>query len=174
MRNAFAKELVKLASFDQRIILLSGDIGNRLFDTFKEKFKKRFYNCGIAEANMMSLASGLAMCNLRPITYTITPFNTTRCLEQIRNDVCYHNVPVIIVGIGAGLSYSRLGGSHHACEDISFLRTIPNMKVICPADALELRALLREALKEMGPVYLRIGKKGEELVYNKIPKVKMV
>ncbi len=169
MRNAFAEELIKLATLDERIVLLSGDIGNLLFDPFKKKFPNRFYNCGVAEANMTGIAAGLASCRFRPITYTITPFNTTRCLEQIRNDLCYHNLPVIVVGVGSGLSYGSLGGSHHSCEDISFLRTLPNMKVVCPADAYEVRQLLSEALKQKTPVFLRLGKKGEPLVYKKKP-----
>lgn len=171
MRNNFADELLKIAHENPKVILLSGDIGNRIFDGFQKAFPERFYNCGVAEANMNSAAAGLAMCGFLPITYTITPFNTTRCLEQIRNDICYHNVPVIIVGVGAGLSYSSLGGSHHACEDISFLRTIPNMRVLCPADSFELRALMKEAFKNPQPTYLRIGKKGESNVYSKLPDI---
>src|SRR5271169_3750945 len=101
MRNAFAAEIAELAAIDPRIVLLSGDIGNRLFEPFKTKFPSRFYNCGVAEANMASVAAGMGMCGLRPVTYTITPFNTTRCLEQIRDDICYHRVPVLIVGTGA-------------------------------------------------------------------------
>lgn len=173
MRNAFAKQLVDLAKEDNKIVLLSGDIGNRLFDPFKAQFPKRFFNCGVAEQNMASMAAGMAMCGFRPITYTITPFNTTRCLEQIRVDICYHNLPVIIVGVGAGLSYASLGPTHHSCEDISFLRSIPNIKVVCPADSYELQALLPLALKENGPVYFRMGKKNEPLVYSSIPQLQI-
>ena len=169
MRNAFADELVNIASTDERVVLLSGDIGNRLFDPFKKHFPKRFYNCGVAEANMASMASGMASSHLRPITYTITPFNTTRCLEQIRVDICYQNVPVIIIGVGAGLSYASLGCTHHSLEDISFLKSLPNMIVTCPADSFELRKIMREALKLQSPVYIRIGKKGEPLVHQSIP-----
>ncbi len=165
MRNAFADEIVKLAASDPRIVLLSGDIGNRLFDPYKKQFPGRFYNCGVAEANMASVAAGMALCGLRPVTYTIAPFNTTRCLEQIRNDICYHKAPVLIVGTGAGLSYASLGCTHHSCEDISFLRSIPNMSVLCPADAMELKSLLREALKMDRPAYMRIGKTGEPVMY---------
>ncbi len=109
MRNAFADELTRLADEDDRIVMLSGDIGNRLFDKFKAQHPSRFYNCGVAEANMMGVAAGMAMNGLRPVAYTITPFVTTRCLEQIRTDVCYHDVPVTIVAVGAGLAYSGLG-----------------------------------------------------------------
>jgi transketolase len=166
MRNAFADEITKLALIDQRIILLSGDIGNRLFDNFKKLFPNRFYNCGVAESNMASMAAGLAKNGLIPITYTITPFNTIRCLEQIKIDICYHNLPVIIVGVGAGLSYGSLGGTHHACDDISLLRALPNINVVCPADAIEVRSLLNQVIKLNKPTYLRMGKKGEPLIHN--------
>ena len=165
MRNAFADELTKLGNEDSRVVMLSGDIGNRLFDKFKAMHSQRFFNCGVAEANMMGVAAGMAMNGLRPVAYTITPFITTRCLEQIRTDVCYHEAPVTIVAVGAGLAYSGLGPTHHACEDISFLRSLPNMVVICPGDAFEVRAALRASLKQAHPVYIRLGKKGEPVVH---------
>ena len=165
MRNAFADELTKLGNEDPRVVMLSGDIGNRLFDKFKDKHPSRFFNCGVAEANMMGVAAGMAMNGLRPVAYTITPFVTTRCLEQIRTDVCYHEAPVTIVAVGAGLAYSGLGPTHHACEDVSFLRSIPNMVVICPGDAVEVRAALRAAMQQDRPVYIRMGKKGEPVVH---------
>ena len=127
MRNAFAAELAAAAATNKKIVLLTGDIGNRLFDTFKSDFPERFFNCGVAEANMMGMAAGLALCGLRPVTYTITPFNTCRCLEQIKIDVCYQNLPVVIVGVGAGLSYASLGATHHGLEDIAVTRVLPNM-----------------------------------------------
>jgi len=114
---------------------------------------------------MMGVAAGMAMNGLRPVAYTITPFVTTRCLEQIRTDVCYHEAPVTIVSVGAGLAYSGLGPTHHACEDISFLRSIPNMVVICPGDAYEVRGALRAAMQQDHPVYIRMGKKGEPVVH---------
>lgn len=172
MRNAFADELTHLAE-DPRVVALSGDIGNRLFDRYKEKYPKRFYNCGVAEANMIGMAAGLAMAGLRPICYTITPFITYRCMEQIRVDVCYHNLPVIIVGTGSGLSYASLGATHHSLEEIAMLRTLPNMQIVCPADAWEVRAALREALKQKAPLYLRLGKKGEPQMHNKLPNLKI-
>lgn len=179
MRNAFADEVTKLAATDERVVLLSGDIGNKLFDNFKNVDEKRFYNCGIAEANMMGVAAGLAMNGLRPVVYTITPFTTTRCFEQIRVDVCYHEAPVIIVGTGSGLSYTALGPTHHSLEDMAILRTLPGMCVMAPGDATELRLALRAALKQDRPVYIRIGKKGEpdihaELTHLEIGKVNVV
>lgn len=169
MRNAFAEEITVLAAEDKRIVLLSGDIGNRLFDKYKECFPDRFYNCGVAEANLMSMAAGMALCGLRPVAYTITPFITTRCFEQIRVDVCYNNTPVIIVGVGSGFGYASLGATHHSCEDIAIMRVLPNMTVICPGDAFEAKAAIRASLKHKGPVYIRLGKKGEPLVHKKIP-----
>ena len=169
MRNAIADEVTQLAKTDSRVMLLSGDIGNKLFDKFKAVDANRFLNCGIAEANMMGVAAGLALNGLRPIVYTITPFTTTRCFEQIRVDVCYHEAPVIIVGTGSGLSYAELGPTHHSLEDLAILRTLPGMQVIAPCDATEMRFALREAIKSNQPTYIRIGKKGEPAIHD--PKV---
>src|SRR5262245_53489292 len=173
MRNAFAKEITAIARQDPRVVLLSGDIGNRLFDDYKANCGARFLNCGVAEANMIGMAAGMAACGLRPVTYTITPFTTTRCLEQIRVDLCYQNLPVVVVGVGAGLSYASLGATHHSCEDIALLRSLPNMTVVCPGDAWEVRAALRKAINHDGPVYLRLGKKGEPLVHDEMPDLEL-
>jgi transketolase len=109
------------------------------------------------------------MSGLRPIAYTITPFVTTRCLEQIRTDACYHEAPVTIVAVGAGLSYAGLGPTHHSCEDVALLRALPNMVVICPADAWEVRAALRAVMRQDKPAYIRMGKKGEPVVHKGFP-----
>jgi transketolase len=161
MRDAFAREMTALAAQRTDVTLLSGDIGNRMFDRYKEVAPERFFNCGIAEANMMSLAAGMALSGLRPVIYTITPFTTTRCLEQIRVGVAYHQAPVVIVGTGSGLSYAELGPTHHSLEDLAILRTLPGLNVLAPADSAELVAQLREALDSPHPTYMRIGKKGE-------------
>ena len=169
MRNAFAAEITELAVADPRVVLLSGDIGNRLFDSFRDRCPGRFYNCGVAEANMIGMAAGMALSGLRPVAYTITPFITTRCLEQIRVDVCYHHVPVTIVGVGGGLSYASLGPTHHSCEDIALLRALPNMAVVCPADAVEVRLAVRAACQRPSGVYIRLGKKGEAVIHKTPP-----
>lgn len=169
MRNAFSEELTELAGYDKRIVLLSGDIGNRLFDRFKSLYPERFYNCGVAEANMMSMAAGLALSGMRPIVYTITPFVTARCYEQIKVDVAFHKLPVIIAGVGSGLSYAELGVTHHSCDDIALLRNLPDMTILCPGDSFEVRAALKAAVSYNSPVYLRLGKKGEPLVHKDIP-----
>jgi len=162
MRNAFADEVTRLANDDKRVVLLSGDIGNRLFDKLRAQSPSHFINCGVAEANMMGMAAGMGLSGLRPIVYTITPFTTTRCLEQIRVDVAYHESPVIIVGTGSGLSYASLGPTHHSLEDFAIFRAIPNLQILAPWDAPSLRALLRNALSSEKPSYIRIGKKGEK------------
>ena len=161
MRDSFAREMTALAEQRTDVTLLSGDIGNRMFDRYKEVAPERFFNCGIAEANMMSLAAGMALSGLRPVIYTITPFTTTRCLEQIRVGVAYHQAPVVIVGTGSGLSYAELGPTHHSLEDMAIMRTLPGLNVLAPADSAELVAQLREALNSPNPTYIRIGKKGE-------------
>lgn len=169
MRNAFADEILSLALADERLVVLSGDIGNRLFDRFKAAMPERFYNCGIAEANMISLAAGLAASGLRPVCYTITPFVTTRCLEQIKIDVCYHRMPVVLVGTGSGLSYAALGATHHSFEDLAIMRALPGMTVLAPADASELRGAMRCVFSQKTPAYLRIGKKGEPVLTADVP-----
>ena len=161
--------MTRLATIDKRVVVLSGDIGNKLFDKLKLVDNKRFYNCGIAEANMMGVAAGMALSGLRPFVYTITPFTTTRCFEQIRVDVCYHNAPVVIVGTGSGLSYSELGPTHHSLEDIAIMRTLPGMRVLAPCDAAELRQTLHEVLKDDSPTYIRLGKKGEAEIHSCLP-----
>ena len=169
MRNAFAAAITELAAADPRVVVLSGDIGNRLFDAFRDRFPDRFYNCGVAEANMTSVAGGMALCGLRPFVYTITPFVTTRVMEQIRIDLCYHHVPATIVGTGSGLSYASLGPTHHSLEDVAMLRALPNMTVVCPADATEVGLALAAVLKIDGPAYIRLGKKGEPAVHRQVP-----
>jgi transketolase len=161
MRNAFADEITKIAEVNPRVILLSGDIGNRLFDKLKTRLPSQFMNCGVAEANMMGVAAGMGLSGLRPVVYTITPFTTTRCLEQIRVDVAYHESPVVIVGTGSGLSYASLGPTHHSLEDFAIFRAIPNLQILAPWDSTSLRVLLKQAIREGKPTYMRIGKKGE-------------
>ena len=169
MRSVFIDELSYQARHDGRIVMLSADIGNRMFDPFIAAFPGRFVNTGIAEVGMTGVAAGLALAGLRPFTYTIAAFNPGRCAEQIRLDICQHNLPVTVVGVGAGLGYASLGPTHHALEDIAWMRAIPNLSVVCPGDPLEVRGAVRACLEHDGPVYLRIGKKGEPAVHQGIP-----
>lgn len=165
MRDAFAAAITAAAARDDRVVLLTADVGNRLFDTFRERFPDRFVNCGVAEANMVGVAAGLALDGLRPFAYSIAPFVVIRALEQIRIDVCSHAAPVTIVGTGAGLAYGALGPTHHACEDVAVLRCLPGMAVVCPADRAETTAAVAALVDRGGPAYLRLGKKGEPDVH---------
>jgi transketolase len=165
MRDAFVKSLLELAKEDKRIFLLTADIGTFTFDIFRQTFPNRFINFGIAEQNMMGAAAGLALSGKIPFVYTIAPFVTMRCFEQIRVDVCYHNLNVKIVGVGTGLAYGSLGPTHQTVEDIAITRALPNMTVISPADPLEAKKVTRAAVLYSGPVYIRLGRSGEPVVY---------
>ena len=154
-------------------MLLSGDIGNRLFNDFKERHPDRFYNVGVAEADMIGIAAGLALGGMKPVAYTIASFAVYRAFEQIRVDLCYPNLPALIVGVGAGLGYAANGPTHHSCEDFAVLRALPNMTLLAPADAWELRSLLVAAMHRPGPAYMRIGKKGEPLVHASRPSLEI-
>ena len=174
MRNAFADEITKIAESDPRVVLLSGDIGNPLFEKLKAQSDgKQFINCGVAESNMMSVAAGLGLARSKPVVYTITPFTTTRCLEQIKIGLAYHSAPVLIVGTGSGLSYASLGPTHHSLEDFAMIQSIPNMTILAPWDRSSVRKITREALELDSPCYVRIGKKGEPDVcsVNETPKI---
>ena len=170
MRNAFADSLVKLFSKDKKRILLAGDIGNRLFDKLKLKKPNSFINCGIAEANMTGVAAGLALSGFRPITYTITPFNTLRCIEQIKVDICYQNLPVTIVGTGSGLSYSSFGITHQSLDDLAIMKTLPNLTILCPSTPNEVKFIISNLNLLKGPTYIRLGKKGEKEFFPKLTK----
>jgi transketolase len=171
MRQTFANYINELAERDERIVVLSGDIGNRMFDNFKERYPDRFYNCGVAEANMIGVAAGLAMDGLRPFVYTIAPFLTSRCYEQIKVDLCYHCLPVTLVGVGGGLSYAELGPTHHSFEDLAILRVLPNMVILTPADSLEVSDCMDAVLNQDNPCYIRLGKKGEPVLHREKPGV---
>ena len=161
MRKAFNQELLKAAEKDARIYMILADIGYGEIEPFANTFPKRFINCGVAEQNMTGVACGVAMEGNIAITYSIANFPTLRCLEQIRNDVCYHNANVKIVIIGGGVSYGELGISHHSTEDIAIMRALPNMVVLVPSDIVEARAATHAMLAYDGPVYYRCGYKGE-------------
>ena len=167
MRNAFSKTLLELSEKDKNIYLLTGDLGFSVFEDFRQKFPERFINCGIAEQNMTGVAAGLALSGKKVIVYSIIPFITMRCFEQIRNDVCLQNLDVKIVGVGGGLSYGTYYPTHHAIEDLAIMRALPNMTVLVPADPIETALAVKAMIKLKGPAYLRLGKSKEENVYQK-------
>lgn len=158
MRDAFIAELTELAEADKSIVLITGDLGFGVLNEFAERFPDQFINAGVAEQNMTALACGLALEGHKVFTYSIGNFTTLRCLEQLRNDVCYHDADVTAVAVGGGFSYGQLGMSHFATEDLAILRALPNMCVVAPSDPWETRILTRQMAAEKGPKYLRLDK----------------
>lgn len=158
MRDAYINALYELAEQNEKIYCVIADIGIYIFDRFKESFPERFFNFGIAEQNLIGAATGMALCGKIPFAYSIIPFVTVRCLDQIRVNVCYQNLNVKIVGVGSGFAYGILGATHHAIDDIAMMRALPNMSVICPADSLESAKATKAAAEHEGPVYIRLGR----------------
>ncbi|MCE0506582.1 transketolase [Roseivivax sp. GX 12232] len=158
MRDAFLKELTRQAAEDPSVMLITGDLGFGVLTEYSQRFPNQFINAGVAEQNMTAMACGLAMEGYRVFTYSIANFTTLRCLEQIRNDVCYHDADVTVVSIGGGFSYGQLGVSHFATEDLAILRALPNMTVIAPTDPWEAEELARQLPATPGPKYMRIDK----------------
>jgi transketolase len=166
MRTAFIRTLTDLASRDDRINLIVGDLGFGVIEPFADTYPRQFTNAGVAEQNMTGVAAGMALCGKIVFTYSIANFPTLRCLEQIRNDVCYHNVNVKVVSVGGGLGYGSLGVTHHATEDIAVMRSLPNMTVVAPGDAIEVELATRALAAQPGPAYLRLGRSGEPRVHH--------
>jgi transketolase len=163
VRNTFANTFFEAGQQDPRLCVVVADISPAgAMDRFRQSFPARFINTGVAEQVMIGMCAGMALRGLKPFAYTIATFTLFRPYEFVRDDLCYHNLPVTIVGIGGGVTYSTLGGTHHAQEDVAIASAIPNMTVIAPCDPAETRvATLWCTQQERGPVYLRLGKAGE-------------
>ncbi|PYM76947.1 MAG: transketolase, partial [Candidatus Rokuibacteriota bacterium] len=165
MRAAFFKTLLDLAERDERIHLVVGDLGFGVVEPFARRFPDRFLNAGVAEQNMTGVAAGLALCGKVVFTYSIGNFSTIRCLEQIRNDICYHRADVKIVSVGGGFAYGPLGMTHHALEDLAIMRVLPGMTVVAPGDPFEVEQATRAIVGQPGPCYLRLGRAGEPRIH---------
>ncbi len=165
MRTAFLKELFEIAKQNPRIVFMTGDLGFSVVEPFMQELPLQFVNAGVAEQNMTGMAAGMAMSGKIVFTYSIANFPTLRCLEHIRNDVCYHKANVKIVAIGGGFAYGAMGVTHHATEDLGIMRTLPGIVVIAPGDPLEARHATRAVVNHPGPCYLRLGKAGEPAVH---------
>ena len=162
MRDTFARTLYEIGKQDPRIFIVVADISPAgSMAAFREQFPERFINVGVAEQVMIGMCAGLALRGNTPFAYTIATFAIYRPFEQVRDDLCYQNLPVTIVGIGGGVSYSTLGGTHHAQEDIALMSALPNMSIIAPCDPAETAAATWVAAAHAGPLYLRLGKAGE-------------
>jgi len=165
VRTAFIQQLIEEATHNDKVFLLVADLGYNVVEAFAQKFPDRFLNVGVAEQNMAGIAAGLAKEGFIPFIYSIANFPTLRCMEQIRYDICYHDLNVNIVAVGGGFSYGSLGASHHATEELGMLRTIPNLTVCAPADPVESKKITSLAVKDPSPFYIRLGKNGEPAIH---------
>ena len=173
MRAAFSDTLVRLAKADPNVLLLTGDHGYALFDDFRRECSAQYINAGIAEQNMVGMAAGLARAGFRPFVYGLSAFIPVRVVEQIKLDVAHDQLPVILIGDGAGFVYSHLGTSHQSTEDIACTRAIPHLSVYSPADRFEVAACMELAYQAKGPVYLRMGKSDRGDVHLAAPQAKV-
>ena len=158
MRQAFVSTLCDLAAADDRILLLTGDLGYMAMEPFRERFPGRFINVGVAEQNLIGLATGLAEAGFRPYAYSIATFAALRPFEFIRNGPVLHRLPVRVVGMGMGFEYGHAGPTHHALEDIAVLRTLPALTIVAPADSAQAATAIRATASREGPVYYSLGK----------------
>lgn len=158
MREAFVRALSQLAERDPSVMLVNGDLGFGILTDFIRRFPGQYVNAGIAEQNMTAIACGMALTGARAYTYSIGNFPTLRCLEQLRNDVCYHRSNVTVVAVGGGFSYGQLGVSHFATEDLAMMRSLPGMTVVAPSDPWQAFELTLQLHARGGPAYLRIDK----------------
>lgn len=165
MRNAFINSLLEHAKKDETINLVIGDLGYGVIDEFENQLPNQFLNAGVAEQSMIGLSAGMASTGKRVFAYSIANFPTFRALEQIRNDVCYHRLPVTIVSVGAGLGYGVLGYSHYAIEDLAVMRAMPNIDIYSPIDSFDAKRCLNEIISSNRPSYIRIGKGGEKQIF---------
>jgi len=166
MRTAFFRALMELAESDTRVCLAVGDIGFGVVEPFASRFPNRFLNVGVAEQNLAGIATGMALSGKTVFTYSIANFPILRCLEQIRNDICYHQANVKIVAVGGGFAYGALGMTHHATEDLAILRALPEMTVVAPGDPIEAEAATHAVGAYPGPCYLRLGRTGEASIHH--------
>ena len=169
MRAAFSDTLVRLAKADPKVLLLTGDHGYTLFDDFRRECPAQYINAGIAEQNMVGMAAGLARTGFRPVVYGLSAFIPVRVVEQIKLDIAHDQLPVILIGDGAGFVYSHLGTSHQSTEDIACTRAIPDLSVYSPADRFEVTACMELAYQSKSPVYLRMGKSDRGDVHTQMP-----
>jgi transketolase len=173
LRTAFIDTLTEAAAEDDRIALVVGDLGFGVIERFRDRFPDRYVNAGVAEQDMIGISAGMALSGAVSVCYSMANFAILRSLEQIRNDVCYHGAAVKIVAVGGGLAYGALGVTHHGTEDIAALRSMPEMRIVVPADAIESRWAVGTALETPGPFYIRLGRNGEPNVHEHEPELEL-
>src|SRR5260370_36294509 len=151
MRTAFITELFELAKQDERIVLIVGDLGFGVVTPFMEQLPKQFLNAGVAEQNMTGMAAGMALSGKIALTYSIANFPTLRCLEHVRNDVCYHNANVKIVSVGGGFTYGAMGVTHHALDELAVMRALPGLVEWAPSDPVAAQAATHADIYHLVP-----------------------
>ena len=165
MRKAFLNKLYEFADDDRDVMLLTGDLGFSVFEGFRERFSKQFLNVGLSEQSMIGMAAGLALEGKKVFVYSIIPFLIYRTFEQIRNDLCYQQVPVKLIGVGSGILYGPQGPTHHAIEDIGIMTSLPEMMVFAPGDPLEVEAIMKVTLQLKAPCYIRLNRNGDPMIH---------
>ena len=171
MKNIFIEQLTIATRKNKNICLIVNDLGFGMIENYSKEFPRNIFNAGVSEQSMMGYAAGLAAKGIHVFVYSIANFNTFRCAEQIRNDVDYHNLPVTIVSVGAGVGYGNLGYSHHAIQDYSLIRSFPNMLIASPGDIMELKSCLEYIIKRPQPSYLRLDKSSNYQIHKKKPNI---
>ena len=166
MRNETIAALTTYAAANPDVMLLTADLGYSVLEQFADQLPDQYANVGVCEQAMVGIAAGLALSGKRVALYSIANFPTLRCLEQLRNDVCYHDLPVTVISVGGGLAYGPQGYTHHGLEDLGIMAMLPNMAVTCPADPHEAEALLPQLMERRGPAYLRLGRAGEPVLHD--------
>lgn len=167
MRVAVVNEIYKLMKKNKNIYFLIGDLGYTAVEQIEKDFPDRFINVGVAEQNMLGIAAGLALSRKKVYVYSVISFLIMRSYEQIRDDICYHNLDVTVLGVGGGMSYGYLSSTHFALEDIAIMRVLPNMSIFSPADEIEASLGIKALEKYKYPLYIRIGKRREPIIYKK-------
>lgn len=173
MRAEFFRALEELAHSNNDIFILTGDLGFKLFDSFKSRFPERFYDIGVAESNMIGIASGLALSRKTVYCYSIIPFLIMKTYEQIRNDVANHNLNIKLVGVGGGFTYGLEGMTHFGLEDFALMRLLPNIAIVAPADLMEAQCLAKSSYEHKGPMYIRLGRSNESVIHETPPAFKI-
>lgn len=173
MRTETINALTLYAREQPEVMLITADLGFSVLEEFAASLPNQFVNVGVCEQAMVGIAAGLALSGHRPVLYSIANFPTLRCLEQLRNDVCYHDLPVTVIAVGGGLAYGAQGYTHHGVEDLGIVAMLPNMAVACPADPHEAVELLPQVLDRRRPAYLRLGRSGEPMLHARETRVRL-
>ena len=171
MRKSCVDSIYEIAKKDKKILFIGSDLGPGILNEFKKNIPERFFMEGVSEQSIIGLSAGLAMEGFKPYVNTIATFITRRCFEQIAIDLCLHKLPVKLIGNGAGLVYAPLGPTHQAIEDISIMRTLPNMTIISPCDSVEMKELVKQSVNYKHPMYIRLAKGGDKIITSKKEKI---